>query len=114
VTLPDSSGNNHTVSFFDYVTINRRDGSITRVAGPDDTEHYQSVVRSMDGTTTTSISDYEPTTKTYVRRWKIEPYVNIDDNHPVAGAYRITVNLSLSSATGNRLFPPAIQMQAVR
>jgi Tfp pilus assembly protein PilV len=112
-TLPDSSGNDHTVSFFDYVTINRRDGSITRVEGPDDTEQYQSVVQSLDGVTSSSSSDSQPTTKTYVRRWKIEPYRNIDNNQVVAGAFRITVNLSLPSATGSVSFRPEIQLQSV-
>jgi prepilin-type N-terminal cleavage/methylation domain-containing protein len=113
-TLPDSSGNSHTVSFYDYITINGRDGSITRVEGLDDTGRYQTVVRSLGGVTTTSASRYAPTTKTYVRRWKIEPYTNINNNQVMAGAYRITVNLSLPSVTGSVSFRPMIQLQSVR
>jgi type II secretory pathway pseudopilin PulG len=110
VTLPDSSGTNHTVSFFDYVTIDGRNGSITRVAGPDDTGNYISVTRTYDGTTAPpgTPSTSAPTTKTYVRRWTIE------GNQPVAGAFRMTVDLSLPSAAGNTSYRPEIRLQAVR
>ena len=113
-TLPDSSGTAHTVSFYDYVTINRRDGSITRVEGLDDTGRYQTVSRSLSGVTTSSANRYAPTTKTYVRRWMIQPYTNSDTNQVVAGAFRITVTLSLPSVAGSVGFRPAIQLQSVR
>lgn len=107
-TLLDASGTSHTVSFFDTVYVNHRTGSITRTAGPDDTNQYQSDVRSLSGTTSSSSSSSSPTDVSYRRRWMIE------GNQPIPGAIRITVDLSAPINTGSNEYRQVIRLRAVR
>jgi Tfp pilus assembly protein PilV len=107
-TLVDAAGTSHTVSFFDTVTVDQRTGTITRTAGPDDTNQYQSDIRSLSGVTSSSSSSSAPTSVTYRRRWLVE------GNQPIAGAIRITVDLSIPAVTGYNQYRQVIRLRAVR
>ncbi|MFI5175642.1 MAG: hypothetical protein ACHQKY_12335 [Terriglobia bacterium] len=111
----DATGN-HTVSYFDAVYLNQRNGSITRTGGPDDTGGYPTETTTIDGTTTTGNLGGEPTQVSYRRRWLIE------SNTPINGATQITVEVAVktnklsdpdSPGTVNN-FRQVIRMRAIR
>lgn len=106
--LTDTTGVTHSEPFYDFVVVNRRNGSITRTAGPDDSGLYNSITRTLGGTTTSNASSSSPTTVSYERRWMVE------GNQPIAGVFRITVELSAPRAAGNSGYRQVIRLRAVR
>ncbi|MBZ5535281.1 MAG: hypothetical protein LAO31_04935 [Acidobacteriia bacterium] len=103
VTTPVNVGGvNYTISYFDVVYVNQRDGSITRTAGPDDTGNFSSETTSLDGATTPpAASGNEPTQLSYRRRWTIE------SNTPINGATQITVEVAVKTNKLSDPDPPA-------
>lgn len=106
-TLQDSGGVPHTVSFYDWVFVDQRAGSITRTAGPGDTDGYNSVTRTLAGSSSLVTQESAPTRVSYRRRWLIE------GNQPLPGNIRITVELAVPAAAGKD-FRQVIRLSAVR
>lgn len=95
-------GVNYTVSYFDVVYLDQRDGSITRTAGPDDVfGTYSFQKTALDGTTTDRAACPEPTQLSYRRRWTIE------SNTPINGATQITVEVAVKTNRLSEPDPPA-------
>lgn len=106
--LQDSSGTSHTVSFYDWVFVDQRAGSITRTAGPGDTSGYNAETRSLTGTTQATALGSAPTRVSFRRRWLIE------GNQPQPGNIRITVELAVPSTPGKAGFLQVVRLSAVR
>ncbi|MGB7622674.1 MAG: hypothetical protein WBN92_10030, partial [Terriglobia bacterium] len=91
------AGGPHTVSYFDVVYVDQRNGSTTRTGGPDDSGGYPTATTTLDGTTTSGNLGSEPTKVSYRRRWLIET------DNPISGATKITVEVAVKT---NKLSDP--------